>query len=213
MGQGLSQGWVLLEAYRRCRANAGASGVDSETFERIDTHGVERWLETLWEELTSGKYVPKRRILSWSEDRTLRLWDAATDAPIGAPMKHEGSVYGALFAPDGRRILSWSEDRTLRLWDAATDAPIGAPMKHEGPVYGALFAPDKRRILSWSEDKTLRLWDAATGAPIGAPMKHESLVVGALFAPDGRPAASCRGLKTRRLSCGTRRRKSRSASR
>jgi len=27
---------VLLEAYRRCRANAGAAGVDGETFARID---------------------------------------------------------------------------------------------------------------------------------------------------------------------------------
>ena len=56
---------VLLEAYRRCRANAGASGVDNETFERIDTHGLERWLETLWEELSSGKYVPKPLLRVW----------------------------------------------------------------------------------------------------------------------------------------------------
>jgi len=56
---------VLLEAYRRCRANAGASGVDGETFERIDTHGLEGWLETLWEELTSGKYVPKPLLRVW----------------------------------------------------------------------------------------------------------------------------------------------------
>src|SRR5580692_10362932 len=56
---------VLLEAYRRCRANAGASGVDNETFERIDTYGLERWVETLWEELTSGKYVPKPLLRVW----------------------------------------------------------------------------------------------------------------------------------------------------
>ena len=56
---------VLLEAYRRCRANAGASGVDNETFERIDTYGLERWLETLWEELSSGKYVPKPLLRVW----------------------------------------------------------------------------------------------------------------------------------------------------
>src|SRR5271154_1320852 len=36
---------VLLEAYRRCRANAGASGGDGETLERIDTYGLERWLD------------------------------------------------------------------------------------------------------------------------------------------------------------------------
>ena len=48
-----------------CRANAGASGVDNETFERIDTHGLERWLETLWEELSSGKYVPTPLLRVW----------------------------------------------------------------------------------------------------------------------------------------------------
>ena len=30
-----------------------------------------------------------RRIPSWSTDRTLRLWDAATGAQIGPAMKHD----------------------------------------------------------------------------------------------------------------------------
>ena len=49
---------VLLEAYRRCRANAGAAGVDGETFGRIDALGPGQWLGTLREELVSGHYVP-----------------------------------------------------------------------------------------------------------------------------------------------------------
>ncbi len=56
---------VLLEAYRRCRANAGASGVDGETFGQIDARGQEHWLETLREELTSGRYVPKPLLRVW----------------------------------------------------------------------------------------------------------------------------------------------------
>ena len=56
---------VLLEAYRRCRANAGAAGVDRETFEAIETQGVERWLETLREELSSGNYVPRPLLRVW----------------------------------------------------------------------------------------------------------------------------------------------------
>jgi RNA-directed DNA polymerase len=56
---------VLAEAFARCRANAGAAGVDGETFERIDAWGRERWLETLREELTSGHYTPKPLLRVW----------------------------------------------------------------------------------------------------------------------------------------------------
>ena len=56
---------VLLEAYRRCRANAGAPGVDGETFGQIDAQGQECWLETLRVELTSGRYDPKPLLRVW----------------------------------------------------------------------------------------------------------------------------------------------------
>jgi hypothetical protein len=46
-----------------------------------------------------------RRILSWARDNTLRLWDVATGAQIGPPMKHDGDVKGASFTQDERRIL------------------------------------------------------------------------------------------------------------
>jgi len=56
---------VLQEAYRRCRANAGAAGVDRESFARIDAHGAERWLEKLREELISGQYAPQPLLRVW----------------------------------------------------------------------------------------------------------------------------------------------------
>jgi WD40 repeat protein len=101
----------------------------------------------------------ERRILSWSADDTLRLWDAATGQQIGPAMKHDG-VLGALLTKDERRILSWSADGTVRLWDAATGQQIAPAMKHDDLVVGALLTKDERRILSWSIDHTLRLWDA-----------------------------------------------------
>ncbi len=56
---------VLREAYERSRSNAGASGLDRQTFEQIETEGVERWLETLRQELISGRYSPQPLLRVW----------------------------------------------------------------------------------------------------------------------------------------------------
>ena len=141
----------------------------------------------------------ERRILSWSFDRTLRLWDAATGQQIGPAMRHDESVIGALLTQDEGRILSWSGDKTLRLWDAATAQQIAAAMRHDEPVIGALLTKDEGRILSWSYDKTLRLWDAATGQQAGPAMRHEKAVMGALLTKDERRILSWSDDKTLRL--------------
>jgi WD40 repeat protein len=57
-----------------------------------------------------------RRLLSWSWDGTLRLWDVQSGACLHELKGHSDWVRGALALADDR-ILSWSEDRTLRLWD------------------------------------------------------------------------------------------------
>ncbi|MEL7047595.1 MAG: group II intron reverse transcriptase/maturase [Pseudomonadota bacterium] len=55
---------ILLEAYRRCRANAGAPGVDKETFGQIDQR-LNSWLENLGQELQSGAYRPQPLLRVW----------------------------------------------------------------------------------------------------------------------------------------------------
>jgi retron-type reverse transcriptase len=46
-------------AYKHCRENGGAAGVDEQTFEDIETYGVPRWLGELAEELRRGTYQPQ----------------------------------------------------------------------------------------------------------------------------------------------------------
>ena|SRR6266576_192060 len=55
---------VLEFAYRCCKANGGAPGVDSQTFEDIETCGVEHWLDELAQELENRTYqpLPVRRV-------------------------------------------------------------------------------------------------------------------------------------------------------
>jgi RNA-directed DNA polymerase len=70
---------VLTFAYRRCKANGGAAGVDGQNFEDIERHGVERWLADLAEALRRKAYCPQavRRVYIPKPDGTKR--------PLGIP--------------------------------------------------------------------------------------------------------------------------------
>ena len=50
---------VLLEAWKRVRANHGAAGIDGESIAAIEAAGVEDFLDTIQEDLRSGKYRPR----------------------------------------------------------------------------------------------------------------------------------------------------------
>lgn len=50
---------VLLTAYRKCRANKGAPGVDGQTFDDIESYGRERWLGELAQALKEQSYRPQ----------------------------------------------------------------------------------------------------------------------------------------------------------
>jgi Reverse transcriptase (RNA-dependent DNA polymerase) len=56
---------ILAHAYACCRANGGAPGVDGETFTRIESYGVKRWLDELREEVRTARYKPQpvRRVM------------------------------------------------------------------------------------------------------------------------------------------------------
>ncbi len=57
------------------------------------------------------------KIVSGSDDRTVRLWDTKGNA-IGSPLQgHQRRVRSVAFSPDGQRIVSGSDDRTVRLWE------------------------------------------------------------------------------------------------
>ncbi len=50
---------VLGHAYRICRINGGAPGVDGQTFDDIERYGRKRWLDELAEEVRTKQYRPQ----------------------------------------------------------------------------------------------------------------------------------------------------------
>ncbi|MEI6046916.1 MAG: hypothetical protein WCS37_21415 [Chloroflexota bacterium] len=94
-------------------------------------------------------------------DSTIRLWDVASQKPIGEPLTgHGSSVYSVAFSPDGKTLASGSLDDTIRLWDVASQRPLGQPfIGHTSTVYSVAFSPDGKLLASGSDDKTVRLID------------------------------------------------------
>jgi WD40 repeat protein len=144
--------------------------------------------------VTSAAFSPNgKRIVSASDDMTIRIWDVQTGKQIGLPLQgHTNNVNSAAFSPDGKRIASASDDMTIRIWDAELGKQIGLPIQgHTDNVNSVTFSPDGRRIVSASDDKTIRIWDVETGKQIGLPLQgHTDKVNSAAFSPDGKKIVS-----------------------
>ncbi|MDD3354967.1 group II intron reverse transcriptase/maturase [Zoogloea sp.] len=96
---------VLHEAYRRCRANRGAPGVDGERFEHIEEYGRSAWLERLRQELTGKTYHPRPLLRVWIPKAS------GGERPLGIPCIRDRVVQmavllvmGPIFEAD---LLPW----------------------------------------------------------------------------------------------------------
>src|SRR5439155_3865659 len=138
-----------------------------------------------------------REVVTASDDRTARIWDAEVDAsgpgPLAVPRRVGDHglnvpVNAVAFSPDGRLALSAGDDSTARIWGPGHHVTL---LKHDDFVRTAEFSTDGKLIITGSRDGTARVWRTADGAPVarlqqGEPVK--STVNAARLSPDGRLA-------------------------
>ena len=75
----ISLGYMLREAYKKCRSKNGAPGVDNITFEQIEESGIVALLEEIQKELKAKTYKPSavKRVYIQKENGKMR--------PLGIP--------------------------------------------------------------------------------------------------------------------------------
>ena len=131
-----------------------------------------------------------RRIVSGSEDQTVRVWDVASGRELACLCGHESSVTSVAYSPDGRRIASGSLDNSVRVWDADSCAQLACLRRHAEWVRSVAYSPDGRRIVSGSNDRTVRVWDAQSGAELACLRGHGWGIRSVAYSPDGRRIVS-----------------------
>ena len=105
----------------------------------------------------------QRRVLTWSDDATARVWHSQSGQPLTPPLRHDGRpVKQACFDADGQGVVTWS-DGVVRVWDIQADGPVTLPMMHDKPVEQALFVEAKQQIMTISVDGTVRFWHRESG--------------------------------------------------
>src|SRR5206468_9668432 len=119
------------------RSNLAGCWPDVPPFRSLLAHRGTVWAAAL---SPDGKTV-----LTGSQDRTARLWDAATGKPTGVGLKHGAGVLAVAFSPDGKTVATGSWDATARLWDCATGTPVAPPLKHPAGVYAVAFSRSEER--------------------------------------------------------------------
>ena len=103
------------------------------------------------------------RIVSGSDDSTVRVWDAVSGQCVHTLKGHTNWVNSVSWdpSPGSNRIVSGSWDDTVRVWDAVSGQCVLGPLVgHTNWVTSVSFSPDGLRIVSGSFDGTLRVWDA-----------------------------------------------------
>ncbi|CAH0546131.1 unnamed protein product [Brassicogethes aeneus] len=112
------------------------------------------------------------RIVSGSDDNTLKVWSATTGKCLRTLVGHTGGVWSSQMS--GSTIISGSTDRTLKVWDADTGVCIHTLYGHTSTV--RCMHLHGKKVVSGSRDATLRVWDIETGSFLHVLVGHLAAV-------------------------------------
>ncbi|XP_065646432.1 F-box/WD repeat-containing protein 7 [Hydra vulgaris] len=112
------------------------------------------------------------RIVSASDDNTLKVWSAITGDLIRTLVGHTGGVWSSQLS--GNTVISGSTDRSLRVWDADSGECLHVLQGHTSTV--RCLAMHGNQVVSGSRDGTLRVWNFVQGTLLHVLIGHAAAV-------------------------------------
>ncbi|XP_064637249.1 F-box/WD repeat-containing protein 7-like isoform X2 [Lineus longissimus] len=112
------------------------------------------------------------RVVSGSDDNTLKVWSVVTGKCLRTLVGHTGGVWSSQMADN--MVISGSTDRTLKVWNADTGQCLHTLYGHTSTVRCMHLSGGV--VVSGSRDATLRMWDIKTGQCQHVLMGHVAAV-------------------------------------
>ncbi|KIJ10301.1 hypothetical protein PAXINDRAFT_26081, partial [Paxillus involutus ATCC 200175] len=134
-------------------------------------------------------YPGGNKLVSGSDDETLRIWDRKTGA-VEVLSGHTGWVQDVDVSQDGKMVISGSWDKTVRIWNGDSGEMMRVFEGHEDWVCSVRFSPNSTRVVSGSFDHTVRVWSVETGDLAFKPIKCRGWAACVRYSPSGDRIAS-----------------------
>lgn len=135
-----------------------------------------------------------RRVVSCSDDRTIRVWYVGRRTEQFTLKGIAGTVRSIAWSPDGRIIAAAAgADRAIMFWDADDGTILRRLDLGDSSVACIAFSPDGKQLLSAGDDGTVWLWDVLNGKKLRNFEHGLGSVQCLAFSPDG-TLALCGGL-------------------
>jgi len=143
-----------------------------------------------------------RKVVSGSDDETVKIWDAESGAELRTLNGHSDSVNTVAVSTDGTKVVSGSHDKTVKIWDAESGAELRTLSGHSDSVntvavstpinnnFCQLVSGDGRKVVSGSDDGTVKIWDMESGAELHNLSGHSDASLRAVVSADGRKVVS-----------------------
>lgn len=159
------------------------------------------FLQAHQETVKDFRLLKNSRLLSWSFDGTVKVWNIITGKIEKDFVCHQGTVLSCDISHDATKFSSTSADKTAKIWSFDLLLPLHELRGHNGCVRCSAFSMDSTLLATGDDNGEIRIWNVSNGellhlcAPLSeeGAATHGGWVTDLCFSPDGKMLISAGG--------------------